>query len=142
MNYLQSKKQFLTFDINKVIYGMDICLVTEIIGMQQYTLIPELPPYVRGIMNLRGKIIPLIDVRMRLYHEETVYDERTCVIVITIGEDEIGLIVDRVHEVISVGNKEEILKIEEETGNFISKMIKVNEQVFMILDIKKLIMIE
>lgn len=139
MSSINEKKQFLTFKIDQVNYGIDINLVTEIIGMQQVTPIPELPSYVKGIMNLRGKIIPLIDVRSRLYDKERAYDDRTCVIVITWDEEEIGLIVDCVYEVISAFSKEEILFTEGQSEPFISQIVKFGESVCMIIDVKELI---
>lgn len=142
MDHLNIKKQFLTFNIDQVIYGIDINLVTEIIGIQKITPVPELSHYIKGIINLRGKIIPLIDVRQRLYEREQPYDDRTCVVVITIQEDEVGLIVDCVHEVISVMKDEEILSREEEAKQFISHVIKIEEKVYMIIDVKELIAVE
>lgn len=142
MDHLQIKKQFLTFNIDQVIYGIDINIVTEIIGMQQVTPIPELSHYIKGIINLRGKIIPLIDVRLRIYEEERAYDDRTCVIVITVDEDEVGLIVDCVHEVINIGKKEEVIAMDEEPEAFISQIIKLEEKVYIIVDAKELITIE
>lgn len=142
MDSMQYKKQFLTFNIDQVHYGIDISLVTEIIGMQQVTPIPNLPPYIKGIMNLRGKIIPLIDVRLRLYNRERDYDDRTCVIVITWEDEEIGLIVDCVYEVISTGSPEEILVMEDQLEPFISQIVKLQEMVYMIMDVKELITTE
>lgn len=142
MNQLKNRKQFLTFNIDQAIYGIDINLVTEIVGIQQYTPISELPHYIRGIINLRGKIIPLIDVRLRLGEPEITYNDRTCIIVITIDEDELGLIVDCVHEVINVVNEDEILAKDEEPGQFISQIIKLEEKVYMIVDINELVVVE
>lgn len=139
MEQIQVKKQYLTFNVDQVMYGVDIGLVTEIVGMQQVTPIPELPACIKGIMNLRGKIIPIMDMRLRLHKHNTEYDERTCVVVITLNDDEIGIVVDRVHEVINIENKDEILARDEE---LISKMVKVEEKVYMILDIKEVITIE
>lgn len=142
MNHLNNKKQFLTFNIDEVSYGVNINMVTEIISLQKITPVPELSHYIKGIINLRGKIIPLIDVRERLYNEERPYDDRTCVVVITLEEDEVGLIVDCVHEVISVMKDEEIISREEEAKQFISHVIKIEQKVHMIIDVKELISVE
>lgn len=80
------KDKYLTFFIGKEIYGIDIRLVTEIIGIQPITEIPEVPEYVKGIINLRGKIIPVMDVRLRFKKEFLAYNDRTCVIVIEARE--------------------------------------------------------
>lgn len=141
MKKSNDKKQLLTFNIDDVNYGVDISLVTEIIGLHDITPIPELPSEIKGIINLRGKIIPLMDVRIRLYGREKDYSERTCVIIIHKDEDEIGLIVDCVQEVISIQHEEEILNHEEEKA-FIAQVIKIEEKVYMVVDIETLITIE
>jgi purine-binding chemotaxis protein CheW len=85
-------------------YGIDISSVMEIIGMQKITRMPEQPDYVNGVINLRGRIIPTIDVRSRFGRERVEYDERTCIIVVDVQESMVGLIVDRVDEVTSVAD--------------------------------------
>jgi purine-binding chemotaxis protein CheW len=83
-------------------YGIAIGYVTEIIGLQSITEIPELPHYVKGIINLRGKIIPVMDVRLRFNKEAKEYNDRTCTIVIEVRDITVGLIVDAVAEVASI----------------------------------------
>ena len=78
------KDKFLTFNLGDESYGIEIMYVTEIIGIQPITEVPELPDYIRGIINLRGKIIPVMDVRIRFKKSTREYDDRTCVIVIDI----------------------------------------------------------
>ncbi|MBU2699977.1 purine-binding chemotaxis protein CheW [Sporomusaceae bacterium BoRhaA] len=96
------KDKFLTFSLGSEVYGIEIRFVTEIIGMQSVTEVPDLPGYVKGIINLRGKIIPVIDVRLRFKKMPREYDSRTCIIVIEIKEVAVGLIVDTVAEVLSI----------------------------------------
>jgi len=96
------KGKFLTFYLDKECYGIEIKYVTEIIGIQAITEIPELPEYVKGIINLRGKIIPLMDVRLRFKKEPREYNDRTCVIVVDIKGVSLGLIVDSVAEVLTI----------------------------------------
>ncbi|MHB8064264.1 MAG: chemotaxis protein CheW [Ruminiclostridium sp.] len=96
------KGRFLTFALGKEVYGIEIIYVTEIIGIQAITEIPELPSYVKGIINLRGKIIPVMDVRLRFKKEFSEYNDRTCIIVIDIKEISVGLIVDTVLEVLTI----------------------------------------
>ena len=74
------KGRFLTFYLGQECYGIENRYVTEIIGIQAITEIPELPEYVKGIINLRGKIIPLVDVRLRFKKEPREYNDRTCVV--------------------------------------------------------------
>ena len=88
------KGRVLTFSLDKESYGIDIKYVIEIIGMQSITKIPELPDYIKGVINLRGKIIPVIDVRLKFKKEGKEYNDRTCIIVVDINGISIGLIVD------------------------------------------------
>ncbi len=94
--------KFLTFVLGAECYGIEIKFVTEIIGMQSITAVPDLPEYVKGIINLRGKIIPVIDVRLRFKKTPVPYNDRTCVIVVDIKDMPVGLIVDTVAEVLTI----------------------------------------
>jgi len=93
------KGKFLIFSLGKEDYGIEISCVTEIIGIQAITEIPDLPEYVKGVINLRGKIIPVIDIRLRFNKPAREYDDRTCIVVLDIAGIAIGLVVDRVVEV-------------------------------------------
>jgi len=93
---------YLTFSIENDIFGISIDYVKEIIGIQPITVIPDFPTYMKGIINLRGKIVPVMDVRLRFNKAERAYDARTCIIVVDIHDTSIGLIVDRVDEVLSI----------------------------------------
>lgn len=94
--------KFLTFNLGKEIFGIDIYYVTEIVGMQSITGIPEVPTYMKGVINLRGKIIPVVDVRLKFKKDPVEYNERTCIVIINIDQNSVGLIVDNVNEVISI----------------------------------------
>lgn len=96
------KDKYLIFSIGREYYGIDIKYVTEIIGIEPITEVPELPVYIKGIINLRGKIIPVMDVRVKFKKEEKEYDDRTCIIVVEIGNICIGLIIDIVLEVANI----------------------------------------
>ena len=78
--------RFMTFYIGDALYGIELLYVKEIVSLQQTTVVPSLPHYILGIMNLRGKVVPLIDVRLKLNQPERPYDDKTCVI-ITLIED-------------------------------------------------------
>lgn len=93
---------FLTFSINEEAYGIKIDEVQEIIGMQKISLLPETPEYIKGIINLRGKVIPVIDVQLKFNNKPTEYTSRTCIIVVETDELLVGLIVDQVKEVVSI----------------------------------------
>ena len=93
---------YLTFKVGEEDYGVVISVVTEIVGMQRIMGIPDVPAYIKGVINLRGKVIPLMDVRLRFNMPEREYDERTVVIVLDVGDAPMGLIVDRVSEVLEI----------------------------------------
>lgn len=90
---------YLTFDLGDEEYGVNIAGVTEIVGLQRIMPIPDMPRYLRGVINLRGKVIPLMDVRLRFDMAERAYDERTVIIVMEVDDAPVGLIVDGVREV-------------------------------------------
>lgn len=90
---------FLTFDIGSEEYGVAISDVIEIVGMQRIMPIPDLPHYLKGVINLRGKVIPLMDIRLRFNMAAREYDHRTVIIVMEVEDALIGLIVDGVREV-------------------------------------------
>ncbi|NLK27337.1 MAG: purine-binding chemotaxis protein CheW [Clostridiales bacterium] len=133
--------RYLTFSLGKESYGIEIQYVTEIIGIQTITEVPELPAYVKGIINLRGKIIPVIDVRLRFKKEPREYNDRTCVIVIDIMELSIGLIVDSVSEVLNIPDQDIEAPPQMKKGNnrFIKNIGKVGNEVKLLLDCEKLL---
>lgn len=135
------KGRFLTFQIHSEVYGIEIKYVTEIIGIQPITQVPELPDYMKGIINLRGKIIPVMDVRLRFRKEGVEYSDRTCVIVVDIGLISIGLIVDRVSEVLSILDEEIVPPPDVRQGGnkYIKGIGKVGEEVKLLLDCDKLL---
>lgn len=96
------KDRYLAFELDNESYGIEIKYITEIIGLQPITGVPELPRYICGIMNLRGKIIPVMDARLRFHKKFREYNDRTCVIIIEIMNMVTGLIVDSVEEVITI----------------------------------------
>ena len=136
------KNRFLTFSLGNESYGIEIKYVTEIIGIQTITEIPELPEYVKGVINLRGKIIPVMDVRLRFKKEAREYNDRTCVIVIDINDISIGLIVDSVAEVLTIPQEDivEPPKMNKSFGNrYIKNIGKVEDGVKLLLDCEKLL---
>jgi purine-binding chemotaxis protein CheW len=135
------KGRFLTFQIGNEIYGIEIKCVTEIIGIQPITEVPELPDYIKGIINLRGKIIPVMDVRLRFKKQSVEYNDRTCVVVIDIGNISIGLIVDHVSEVLSIPEEEIVAPPDVKNGGnkYIKGIGKVGNEVKLLLDCDKLL---
>lgn len=135
------KNQFLTFSLDNEYYGIEISNVIEIIGIQSVTQMPELPDYIKGIINLRGKIIPVMDVRIRFKKPQQEYTDRTCIIVVDIKDVSIGLIVDSVSEVLSIAETEIVQppEIGKTYNKFIMGIGKVGNEVKLLLDCDKLL---
>ncbi len=136
------KGKFLTFSVGKEAYGIEIKFVTEIIVIQDITEVPELPDYVKGIINLRGKIIPVIDVRVRFKKELKEYNERTCIVVIDIKGTSVGLIVDSVAEVISIDDGDIVPPPDIKTGfqnRYVRGIGKVGNEIKLLLDCEKIL---
>lgn len=136
------KDKFLTFRLAEEEYGIEICHVTEIVGMQKITTLPDMPDYVKGMINLRGKVIPVLDVRTRFKIPARDYDNRTCIVVVNINDSSVGLVVDTVRDVAHIPEKEiePPSQIQKKTGNsFIKGMGKVGDEVKILLDVDKLL---
>ena len=93
--------KFLTFHLADEEYGIEILKVREINGIVEITALPQMPHYMKGVINLRGKVIPVIDLRRKFGLEEIAHTEQTCIIVVNVGR-EIGIIVDTVSEVLDI----------------------------------------
>ncbi len=135
------KGRFLTFTLGGEDYGIEIKYVTEIIGIQPITQVPELPDYLKGIINLRGKIIPVMDVRLRFRKEPLQYTDRTCIIVIDINDTSIGMIVDTVCEVVSIDDENIMLPPDAKTGfnnKYVKGIGKIGSEVKLLLDCGKI----
>ena len=98
--------KYLTFSLAEEEYGIGILKIREIIGMMPITSVPQTPSFVKGVINLRGKVIPVLDLRLRFGMPEIEYSERTCIIVVEItgqaGKIQIGSVVDSVSEVLNI----------------------------------------
>ena len=134
--------KFLTFKLHGEEYGLEILKVREIIGVMEITNVPQTPGYVKGVINLRGKVIPVVDLRLKFGFEETEYDSETCIIVVDVEEVLMGIVVDTVSEVVNIDG-EEIEPSPSFGGSakadFILGMGKVNESVKILLDIDKVL---
>jgi purine-binding chemotaxis protein CheW len=134
--------KYLTFSVDKEVFGLDIQHVDDIIGIQDITLVPEQPEYIKGVINLRGKIIPTMDVRARFKKEERIYDDRTCIVVLNMHNTSVGVIVDRVVEVLDI-NEDQIAEpprfSDEYQSHYISGIGKINDDIAMLLDCNKLL---
>ena len=135
--------KFLLFEIGEEIYGIGIASVTEIIEMQRITEVPDLPEYVKGVINLRGRVIPVIDLRLRFEMTEREWDDRTCMIIVRIDDTSMGLIVDTVAEVQDILEQDieppPSFKENEEQNRYISGLGKVGDEVKILLDDPKIL---
>jgi purine-binding chemotaxis protein CheW len=96
------ENMYLTFDIAKETYAVNIGYVTEIVGMQHISAMPDVPEFIKGAMNLRGKVIPVMDLRLRFQMPARDYDERTTIIVLDMEGSATGLVVDHVSDVLTI----------------------------------------
>ena len=138
--------KFLTFAVSKERYGIEILKVQEIIKVAQITPVPKCPAFLKGVINLRGKIIPVMDLRTKFNIESIPYDDKTCIIVINVTKDNtsisLGVIVDTVLEVINFGTDE--IEVAPNYGSnldsgFIVGMGKKDGLLNILIDIEKVI---
>ena len=135
--------KYMTFQVGTDYFGIELKYVNEIIQMQPVTPIPEVEHFIKGLINLRGKIIPVIDVADRFGKESFEYNDRTCVIVIGVRGIEVGLIIENIAEVVSI-EEENILPPPTvghgaTQGKFIQGIGKIGEDVKLLLDPVKLL---
>ncbi|MDR1029128.1 MAG: chemotaxis protein CheW [Clostridiales Family XIII bacterium] len=134
--------RYLTFTLEENVYGVPIQFVTEIIGIQPITKVPETPDYIKGIINLRGKIVPLIDVRLKFGRVGIPYDERTCIVVVDVNAVSVGLIVDRVDDVLTIEEDKIAPPPENRLGfenRYIEGIGQVGDSVQLLLNVEKLL---
>lgn len=137
-----TSEKYLTFLIDKQFYAFHINDVVEIIEMVEITPVPEFPDYAKGIINLRGVLIPIIDVRMRFCKNEVDYNERTCIIILNLKGIQVGFIVDTVDEVIDI-DKENISGVpkisDKKTRKYIEGVGKLTNKIVMLVNAQKML---
>ncbi|MFP4527519.1 MAG: chemotaxis protein CheW [Candidatus Kapaibacterium sp.] len=136
------KDKYLTFRVDDEDFAVDIRYVIEIIGIQKITGLPDMPDFIKGVINLRGKVIPVMDIRLRFHMKEIEYGDRTCIIVAKVGETYFGLIVDTVSEVLDIPASEiDPPPRSGMTGSrrYLQGIGKVGDQVKIILDINRIL---
>jgi purine-binding chemotaxis protein CheW len=134
--------QFLTFLLGAEQYGVEILRVQEIRGYAAITPIPNTPPHIRGVINLRGTVVPVVDLRTRFSLEPTEHNKFTVIIVVTVGEKVIGMLVDAVSDVVEIAASE--MRAVPDLGSrvdtrFISGMATIAERMTVLLDIDRLL---
>jgi len=133
---------YLTFPVGAELYGVSIGLVTEIVGLQKIMQVPDVPHYIKGVINLRGKVIPLMDVRLRFGMAEKEYDDRTVVIVLQVNDAPVGLVVDGVNEVLDIPDNQ-IDRANSFSGsdsrNLVMGLGRLEDRVAILLDVNLLL---
>ncbi len=134
--------QYVTFCLGDEEYGVDILNVQEIIGLTSFTRVPYLPDFIKGVINLRGIVVPVIDLRLRFNLEKVEYNDRTCIVIIKVGERVIGAIVDAVTEVLEI--QEDMIDPSPSFGGgvsteFIEGMGKLDKRLVVLLNVEKLL---
>ena len=138
------KGMYMTFKSGNECFGLKIQYVSEIIQFQAITAIPETEDYIKGLINLRGKVIPVIDVRLRFRQEPFEYDDRTCIIVLNVRSMLIGLIVEKIAEVVNI-DEDSILppptigRTDKAHSKYVYGIGKVGNSVKLLLDPDKLL---
>ena len=134
--------KYLTFFLGGEEYGIEILKVYEIIGLMPITPVPRTPKSIKGVINLRGKVIPVMDMRTRFGMEEIVKTDQTCIIVVQAHENQMGIIADRVSEVVDIAD-DEIDNTPsfgiDVTTDYILGIGKCGENVKLLLDIDKVV---
>lgn len=137
------ENKYLMCKLGNEIFGIDIGHVTDIIELQKITEVPDMPEHVKGVINLRGNVIPVIDLRNRFAMEEKEYDDRTVITVVSLKERSIGFIIDTATEVQAIPEDQidppPRFSDQEGKQRFILGLGKVGEQLIILLDIEKLV---
>ncbi|MBQ8625977.1 MAG: purine-binding chemotaxis protein CheW [Agathobacter sp.] len=138
------KGKYVTFKSGNEYFGLKIQYVNEIIVFQEITKIPESEDYIKGLINLRGKIIPVIDVRLRFKQEPFEYTDRTCIIVVNVKNIVVGLIVEKIAEVVEIQDENiipspSVGKADKSQNKYVYAIGKVGDKVKLLLDPDRLL---
>jgi purine-binding chemotaxis protein CheW len=139
--FFDNENSYLTFSLGTEIYGVSIKNISEIIGIQDITKVPGMPKFISGIINLRGQIVPVMDLRAKFEKPPIEYNERTCIIIIEIENIFLGLIVDIVLEVVKISEDKITLSpnITTYESNYIDGIGQYNGNVALLLNGEKLL---
>lgn len=145
----ENDQKLLTFSLGEEGYGVSILKVKEIIGMLDITPVPRTPEFIKGVINLRGKIIPIMDLRIKFGMDQQEYNERTCIMVVEVNIKDsqklLGVVVDMVSEVVTISGEQIEPPPEYGTSlehNFILGIGKIKDRVVIVLDIEEIFLCE
>ena len=134
-------QQYLTFLLHEEIYGLDILKVREIRGYDTVTRIANTPEFIKGVINLRGNIIPIVDLRLKFNMRHATYDELTVVIILDVGDRIVGVVVDGVSDVVEL-NSEQIRQVPDISAKidtrYITGLATLDEKMMILINIEKL----
>ena len=138
------KGQFMTFQTGREYFGIGISYINEIIQMQPITAVPEVEEYLKGLINLRGKSIPVIDIRGRFKMEPLEYTDRTCIIVINVKSMVIGIIVEKIAEVVTITDDDIVPpptlgRRDSEQNKYVYGLARIGDSIKLLLDPEKLV---
>lgn len=138
------KGKYMTFKSGNEYYGLKIQYVSEIIQFQAITAIPETADYIKGLINLRGKIIPVIDISLRFKQEPVEYNDRTCIMVVNVQNTLVGLIIEKIAEVVEIREENilpppSIARSDKAQNKYVYGIGKVGDSVKLLLDPEKLL---
>lgn len=139
---MSGERQLVVFDLNEEAYGVDISQVREIIRMQEITRVPRAPAFIVGIINLRGKVIPVVDLRARFSMPETERTDEHRIVVVDVDGQDIGMVVDAVKEVSRVRSSSiepPSTVITTNDSEYLTGIVKTDEKLIILLDIAKVI---
>jgi len=139
----QGNNKYLLFNLGKEVFGLKISSIIQIVEMQKITEVPDMPPYIKGVVNRRGKVIPLMDLRIRFGMKEREYDDRNCIIIVSVKDNFVGFIVDTVAEVHNIDETNiepsPSFKNESLSEKYISGLGKIDDEVKILLNVDKIV---
>ena len=136
------KDQYVTFTLDDEEYGVEVLKVQEIIGYQGFTRVPSVPSFVKGVINLRGLVVPIVDLRIKLSMQEKAYDNFTVILILEVRGKTIGAIVDAVSDVVNLKEDEVQATPDFASGvsvDFIAGMGRRGDKLIIMLDIDKVL---
>jgi purine-binding chemotaxis protein CheW len=137
--------QLVVFELANEFYGIDIAVVESIIKMQEITQLPQTAAYIKGVTNLRGTVLPVIDLRIRFGLETQKDTKQTRVIIVTMGEVKVGLMVDGVSEVLRISDESiEPLPpmVNSVNSDFLKGIVRLEDRLIILLEVEKVLQVE
>lgn len=145
MDTSDETSRYISFQLGNESYAIEVSTVKEILGVQSITPLPQVPDYVKGVMNLRGKIVPVIDLRKKFNLDKIEWDRNTSIIVVSRSDIEMGIVVDMMNEVMDISlddfryNFNTSSNLSSGTEGFLQGMVEYNDQIHMVLELDQVL---